>query len=36
VQANGVRLVDWLRSMIEKASFDSVSCQGAECMNPTP
>lgn len=36
VQANGVRLVDWLRSMIEKASFDSVMCQGAECEGPTP
>jgi hypothetical protein len=36
VQSNGVLLVDWLRSMVEKASFDSVTCQGAECEQPTP
>ena len=36
VRANGVALVDWLRNMVEKTSFDSVACQGAECEQPTP
>lgn len=36
VQSNGVRLIDWLRGMIEKTSFESVMCQGAECEQATP
>jgi hypothetical protein len=36
VRSNGVALVDWLRSMVEDASFGSVACQGAECEQPTP
>ena len=36
VRSNGVALVDWLRSMVEKTSFESVACQGAECEEPTP
>jgi hypothetical protein len=36
VRSNGVALIDWLRSMVEKTSFESVACQGAECEQPTP
>jgi len=36
VRSNGVALIDWLRSMVEKTSFGSVACQGAECEEPTP
>lgn len=37
VQADGVRLVDWLRGMLDGESAPaSVACQGAECDAETP
>jgi hypothetical protein len=37
VEADGVRLVDWIASMIADPDVPmSVACQGAECDQPTP
>ena len=37
VEADGVRLVDWIASMIAEPDVPmSVACQGAECDQPTP
>jgi hypothetical protein len=36
VNANGTKLVDWLRTMIDDGPLESVKCQGAECDADTP
>jgi hypothetical protein len=36
VEANGVKLVDWLTELLTEGSVDSVRCEGVECDGDTP